>query len=354
MNEIRITGIIIPNEFGSTYRILEIDHVTPATVSAALANAQEGADILLDIDSPGGICDAGFQIINIIRDYQQRTACKVNVRLGAVVASMASVIAFSFPDGKVTARPNTRLMIHGCSAIADGKVQDIEAEAANMRLINDEIVRTLAARTGKDRATYQAWIDQVADKWLSPSALKAEGLIDDIEPTPARAADPAILTKAAQASKAIAAIAAACSASPAAAKSIAASIAAVATVITATEPAAPAKPASAATPATASHPSDEADTLRAQVKSLTDKLTDSEENLAAARADLDATRQQLTDAQARLTHAASVANALTGKPTTPSIDAKAAWRQAVDECASASEAIFRHPDLYIAARNSGH
>ena len=240
MNEIRITGIIIPNEFGSIYRALEIDHTTPAHVAAALANTAPGEPLTLYIDSYGGICDSGFAIINSIRDWAADDNATVNVRIGSIAASMAAVIAFSFP-GTITAAPNARIMLHACSGQAAGRAVDIKASAQALEIIDAEIVRTLAARAGKPEDHFRQWL-AAADKWLSPAAAKAEGLVDEIEAAPAKAIR-INAAKAAKANRSIAAIAAYFVAAPAAIHGLTAALATAEDSPEPDEPEEPAKPA---------------------------------------------------------------------------------------------------------------
>lgn len=87
--------------------------VTAKRIAGAL-RAMNGADVTVNINSPGGDMFEGLAIYNLLREYQG----KVTVKVLGIAASAASVIAMAGDDIQIGR--GAFLMIHNCWVVAMG------------------------------------------------------------------------------------------------------------------------------------------------------------------------------------------------------------------------------------------
>ena len=103
-------------------------------------------DIMLYINSPGGVITAGMAIydtMNLIK-ADVSTIC-----LGEA-ASMGSFLLSSGAKGKRLALPSARIMIHQPLGGAQGQATDIEIEAKEILRMKKELTTILAENSGQD------------------------------------------------------------------------------------------------------------------------------------------------------------------------------------------------------------
>jgi ATP-dependent protease ClpP protease subunit len=87
-----------------------------------LTHAYPSESTKLHINNGGGYIDAGFMIIDAIKNSN----AKVTARLSGTVASAATIIALACDDIEVT--PHTSFMIHNYSGGAQGKGHEMKAQ----------------------------------------------------------------------------------------------------------------------------------------------------------------------------------------------------------------------------------
>ena len=150
------------------------DTVTPRAFRAEL-DAHEGEMIIVDIDSRGGDIFAGFDILDML---QQRKGV-TRVRIPALCASAASIIAMGADPGELVMTRTGMMMIHNPLVSACGNAGDLREQAAVLDEITDIMVGVYMDRfKGKEselRALMDAETEMTADKALE------YGLIDRIE-----------------------------------------------------------------------------------------------------------------------------------------------------------------------------
>lgn len=95
--------------------------ITADTVKQKLKWADD--DVIIDIDSPGGSVFQGLSIIEAIKKYNKGT---VTCRVGALAASMASVIMLS-GKGKPVFSKNSTVMIHNPWGVAIGDYREMQS-----------------------------------------------------------------------------------------------------------------------------------------------------------------------------------------------------------------------------------
>lgn len=131
-------------------------------------------DIMLYINSPGGVITAGMAIydtMNLIKSDVQ-TIC-----LGEA-ASMGAFLLSSGTKGKRMALPSARIMIHQPLGGAKGQATDIELEAKEIGRMKKQLTQILADNSGQD--IKKVIEDCERDHYLSAAEAKDYGLIDKV------------------------------------------------------------------------------------------------------------------------------------------------------------------------------
>ena len=131
-------------------------------------------DISLYINSPGGEVYAGLGIY----DTMQTINSNVHTINTGLAASMASILLAAGSQGKRSALPHSRVMIHQPMGGAQGQASDIEIEAREIQKIKKELYEIIAYHTGKDYD--QVWKDSDRDYWMTAAEAKEYGMIDQV------------------------------------------------------------------------------------------------------------------------------------------------------------------------------
>ena len=131
-------------------------------------------DIMLYINSPGGVITAGMAIydtMNLIK-ADVSTIC-----LGEA-ASMGSFLLSSGAKGKRLALPSARIMIHQPLGGAQGQATDIEIEAKEILRMKKELTTILAENSGQDLEKVQKDCERAY--YMSAAQAVEYGLIDKV------------------------------------------------------------------------------------------------------------------------------------------------------------------------------
>jgi len=124
------------------------DHVASLTIAQLIFLEAEDStkDIYLYINSPGGSVSAGLAIYDTMKFIKPDVA---TICVG-LAASMGAVLLAGGADGKRSALPHSKIMIHqpwvgGIS----GQASDIEIQAREMMKTRDTLYTILSEHTGK-------------------------------------------------------------------------------------------------------------------------------------------------------------------------------------------------------------
>ncbi|WP_270735279.1 head maturation protease, ClpP-related [Leclercia adecarboxylata] len=158
------------------------DGVTASRIAGALRSLN-GADVTVNINSPGGDMFEGLAIYNLLREYEGRVTVKV---LG-LAASAASVIAMAGDDVQIGR--GAFLMIHNCWVYAMGNRHDLAQIAADMAPFDNAMSDIYQARSGLDATTVNRMMDgetyiggsEAVEKGFADSLLSADEIADDDE-----------------------------------------------------------------------------------------------------------------------------------------------------------------------------
>lgn len=164
-----IKGDIVTNDYGWLYDLVGDDYASPKSVSD-LINKANGDDLSVEINSGGGIVDAGSEIYTMLRAYKG----PVNVNVVGVAYSAASLIAMA---GDVVAMsPAGMMMIHNVSGGQMGDYHDMQNAADLLKKSNTAIANAYMAKTGLSQAEILDLMDSTY--WLDPQTAIEKGFAD--------------------------------------------------------------------------------------------------------------------------------------------------------------------------------
>jgi ATP-dependent Clp protease protease subunit len=133
------------------------------------------SDILLYINSPGGVITAGFAIY----DTMQFIKPDVSTYCLGQCASFAAVLLAAGAKGKRHSLPNSRILIHQPWASGlGGQASDIDIHAREILRQRERLNEIMAFHTGQSIDKIKEHTDR--DYILSAEQAKEYGIIDDV------------------------------------------------------------------------------------------------------------------------------------------------------------------------------
>ncbi len=152
------------------------DDVANSIVAQLLLLDSENSekDIMLYINSPGGVITAGMAIYDTMKLIKSDVS---TICLGDA-ASMGAFLLSGGTKGKRLALPNSRIMIHQPLGGAKGQATDIEIEAKEILRMKAMLNGLLAEHTGQKLETIKK--DTERDNFMSAQEALEYGLIDKI------------------------------------------------------------------------------------------------------------------------------------------------------------------------------
>ena len=155
----------------------QVDDYTANTLQAQLLyldSVDSGKDISLYINSPGGSVTAGLGIY----DTMQFISSDVATICTGMAASMAAVLLVAGQEGKRSALPHSRVMIHQPLGGVQGQASDIEIEAKEILKFKKELYTIISehSHTPYDKV-YQ---DSDRNYWMTAEEAQAYGMIDQV------------------------------------------------------------------------------------------------------------------------------------------------------------------------------
>lgn len=152
------------------------DNVANAIVAQLLFLEAEDPDkdIIMYINSPGGVVTAGMAI------YDTMNYIKPDVQTVCIgqAASMGALLLGAGAKGKRYALEHSRIMIHQPLGGARGQATDIEIQAKEILRMKEMLSQILADCTGKSLS--EIITDTERDNYMSAEEAKNYGLIDQV------------------------------------------------------------------------------------------------------------------------------------------------------------------------------
>jgi len=139
-----------------------------------LESVDPNKDIQIYLNTPGGSVYAGLGIY----DTMQYINPDVATICTGMAASMGAVLLCAGADGKRTALPHSRVLIHQPMGGASGQASDIEITHIEIQKLKKELYEIISKHSKK---TYkQIWKDADRDYWMTALEAKEYGMIDEI------------------------------------------------------------------------------------------------------------------------------------------------------------------------------
>jgi ATP-dependent Clp protease protease subunit len=155
----------------------EVNDVVANVITAQLLfleSEDPEKDIYLYINSPGGVITAGMAIYDTMQYVRPDVA---TVCIGQA-ASMGAVLLAGGAEGKRSALPHARIMIHQPLGGFQGQASDIEIHAKEIARVKSEMIQVLSNHTGKEAS--QVKKDSDRDYFMTALEAKAYGIIDEV------------------------------------------------------------------------------------------------------------------------------------------------------------------------------
>jgi len=182
MSRIEIRGVIVPSEYdtGWTQEYIEKGIITPESYfRRALAEAAVDKPLDVYINSPGGSVFAAYEMVNALREWRMTSKQPINISLGAMVASAASMITI-FIGSAVRAHRNSKMMFHGASSFIDGGQGAMKDEAELLGKINAEIQQTLISKYNMSSDVIGEWFAEGRMGWLTADEMVKAGIASEV------------------------------------------------------------------------------------------------------------------------------------------------------------------------------
>ena len=155
----------------------QIDDYTANTLQAQLLyldSVDPGKDISIYINSPGGSVTAGLGIY----DTMQFISSDVATICTGMAASMAAVLLVAGQEGKRSALPHSRVMIHQPLGGVQGQASDIEIEAKEIMKFKKELYTIISNHS--HQTFEKVWNDSDRNYWMTAEEAKEYGMIDQV------------------------------------------------------------------------------------------------------------------------------------------------------------------------------
>ncbi len=155
----------------------EINDYTANTIQAQLLyldSTDPGKDISIYINSPGGSVMAGLGIY----DTMQFISSDVATICTGMAASMGAVLLVAGQEGKRSALPHSRVMIHQPLGGVQGQASDIEIEAREIQKFKKELYNIISEHS---HTPYEkVWADSDRNYWMTAQEAKDYGMVDQV------------------------------------------------------------------------------------------------------------------------------------------------------------------------------
>lgn len=155
----------------------QIDDYTANTLQAQLLyldSVDPGKDISIYINSPGGSVTAGLGIY----DTMQFINSDVATICTGMAASMGAVLLVAGQEGKRSALPHSRVMIHQPLGGMEGQARDMEIQVAEIQKLRTELYNIIATHSHTDFDKVFADCDR--NYWMTAEEAKDYGMIDQV------------------------------------------------------------------------------------------------------------------------------------------------------------------------------
>lgn len=168
MKKINIKGPIVDNDTAQFYEWIGWECASPNSIRKGLEEAN-GEDIVLEINSPGGIVTSGYEMYSNIMEYEGKVTAHI-----ISACSAATLLACAADEALIS--DAGIFMIHNVQGRADGDYRNLQMEADALREFDEGIINAYVRKTGMSREEIQNLMDN--NTYMSPQTAIQYGFID--------------------------------------------------------------------------------------------------------------------------------------------------------------------------------
>jgi len=178
---LELRGIIVGSEYDQDWAN---DYITKGLIipesrfRAALAAAPVDQPLDVYINSPGGSVFAAAEMANALKQWRMDHGQPVNVTIGAMAASAASMIAVTVADN-IRVHANSKMMFHGAYTFTMGGKEMHQDTAVLLDKINGDVKAALVSRYKLAPETVTEWFAEGREGWLAAGDMVAAGIASD-------------------------------------------------------------------------------------------------------------------------------------------------------------------------------
>ena len=133
-------------------------------------------NVTVVINSPGGDVMAGAEMYSALREHSTSGAGRVTVKITALAASAASVVAMA--GDEILMSPAAYMMVHNPWSFMAGNAKEMRREADALDEIAEGIINAYQLRTHKSRAKLKELMD--GESYMNARRCIAEGFADGL------------------------------------------------------------------------------------------------------------------------------------------------------------------------------
>src|SRR5690625_1994605 len=170
MSKIKISGVIIPNDYQRIYDWLEWDATCPRKVEQSLGEVN--GDVTVEINSGGGSLFHGSEIYTMLREYPHN----VTVKVTGVTASAASVIMMA--GDKILMSPTSQMMIHNATIGTYGDYREMDSASSLLKNANQTAINAYKLKSGMGDDELKDLMDK--ETWFTAHQALEHKLIDEV------------------------------------------------------------------------------------------------------------------------------------------------------------------------------
>ena len=148
------------------------DGISDTTFQKELKALGDVKEITVRINSVGGNVFEGWTIYNLLKQHP----AKITVHVDGIAASIASIIMLA--GDKIIMGEGAQVMVHKAWVFASGNSNDLESMIDRLLAIDEQLIKTYAAKTKKDREYIRSLV--VAETWFNAEEAVEIGLADEV------------------------------------------------------------------------------------------------------------------------------------------------------------------------------
>ena len=165
---LEVRGVLIADDSW-----FEDDAISARDFRAALKNYR---NVTVILNSPGGDVMAGAEMYSALREHSTSGRGKVTVKVTALAASAASVLAMA--GDEVLMSPVAYMMVHNPWSIIAGNADEMRHEADVLDEIAEGIISAYQLKTGKSRAKLKEMME--GESYMDARRCVKEGFADGL------------------------------------------------------------------------------------------------------------------------------------------------------------------------------